>query len=58
MTGKFEGQMENGAAARIRFCPQTTAMRLDNGLGDRQAHTHSMRLRGDKGLKQLRQNIG
>src|SRR5712664_1284266 len=44
---------KRGAVRFVRWRPQPTAVRLDNGAADRQPHAHAAGLGGEEGTKEL-----
>src|SRR5215213_2032785 len=50
-------EAEHGATTGVRLALDLTAVVLDDRARDREADTHSQRLGGDEGLKELRGNL-
>ena len=50
-----EGEPEGGALVQIVFCPDRSAMTLDDRLCNRQAEAHAVSFRGEEGLEHPRQ---
>ena len=49
-----QGEMEHSPTWLVRYGPEPAAVRLDDRAADRQSHSDTLRLGGEKGSKQLR----